>query len=363
MPDEINLGFDIVLCGGGTGGSVTPLLGVAARLRERRPDLHFLFLGTKVGPEHALLAGTNISFRAVPHGKFRRYFSLRNVSDVFRIVQSFFVALWIVWRSRAKVIMTAGSHVAVPVAWAGWVLGVPVFVHQQDIVPGLANRLMAPIAYRITTTFKEELGMFSPRKTVHTGNPIRADLFSGEKERGLRRFHLSNTKPLIVCLGGGTGARELNEILYSALPELLSEGNLIHSTGVGKGRPIKASAGYIQVPFLGFEYPDVLAAADVVISRAGLATLTELAVLGKRVIVCPLPQTHQEANAEYFAQHGAARIVPQAPMARDALIAAVKEFLHNQTTAQEYQTKIRGLAVRDASEHIAQLVIDALENQ
>lgn len=359
MPDPRGV-FDVVLCGGGTGGSVSPLLGVLSRLREHRPELRCLFLGTRPGPERAMVAESGIAFRPIPSGKFRRYFSLKNGLDIFRIVAGFAVALWIVGRARAKVILTAGSHVAVPVAWAGWVLGVPVFVHQQDIDPGLANRLMAPIAHQVTTTFPVGLNSFPRRKTVQTGNPVRADLLTGRRDKGIRHFHLSGDKPLIVCLGGGTGATALNEIILAALPGLLKEGNVIHSVGSGKERTAPSLAGYVPVPFLGPEYPDVLAAADLVISRAGLATLTELAVLGKLTILVPLPNTHQEANAEYFVQQGAATLFQQGSASADSLVATVQRLLHHWTRAKEFQTKMQSLADPDAAERIAQLVMPVL---
>ncbi len=359
MPKEHRI-VEIILAGGGTGGSVSPLLGVLAQLRRHRPELRYLFLGTRHGPERGMVADQGAAFRAIPAGKFRRYFSLRNGLDVFRIVAGFAVALWILWRSKAKVILTAGSHVAVPVAWAGWVLGIPVLVHQQDVVPGLANRLMVPIAHWVTTTFQAGLNSFPPRKTVHTGNPVRADLLTGQKDKALRYFHLSPEKPLIVCLGGGTGASTLNTIILAALPALLKEGNVIHSTGVGKTPARPSLAGYVSRPFLGHEYRDVLAAADVVVSRAGLATLTELSVLGKLTILFPLPNTHQEANAEYFACQGAATLIRQGPAAAGSLVATVQRLLHDRPAAQAFRTQMRRLAVPDAAERIARLVLTVL---
>lgn len=352
--------FEIILSGGGTGGSVSPLLGVLAALRQHRSELHALFLGTRQGPERTMVTDRGVAFRTIPSGKFRRYFSWRNGLDVFRIVAGFALALWILWRAKAKAIVTAGSHAAVPVAWAGWVLGVPVFVHQQDVVPGLANRLMAPVAYRVTTTFRTGGNDFPRRKTVHTGNPIRADLLTGQPGNARRYFHLSEKQALIVCLGGGTGASTLNEIILAALPGLLKEGQVIHSTGVGKAPVRPPLPGYMAVPFLGREYPDVLAAADLVVSRAGLATLTELAALGKLTILFPLPNTHQEVNAEYFNEQGAVTLLRQGPGAAADLVTTVHRLLHDQAAAQAFRTRLRLLAVPDAAERIARLVLTVL---
>ena len=143
----------ILFSGGGTLGSVTPLLAVAEEFKKRG-DHEFLWLGTAKGPERFLVDEWGIRFRAIRSGKWRRYFSWKNIFDLFQIFFGFFQSLWRIARFRPDAVLTAGSFVAVPVACAAKVLGVPIFVHQQDLRWGLANRIMRPLARRISVNFQ-----------------------------------------------------------------------------------------------------------------------------------------------------------------------------------------------------------------
>ena len=219
----------IILTGGGTMGSVTPLLGVAEEIKKCAPDVEFLWIGTKNGPEKKVVDSYNINFKTIPAGKFRRYFSLRNFSDPFSILAGFFKSLWLIFKFKPQMILSAGGFVAVPVIWAGWILKVPSLVHQEDLRPGLANKLTARFAKIITVAFSDSLKYF-PRAIV-TGNPIRAEIFSGSREATEKSFNLEKDLPTLFVLGGGTGALELNKIVVAAVPELVKFCQVIHMTG------------------------------------------------------------------------------------------------------------------------------------
>lgn len=299
------------MTGGGTGGSLTPLLAVASALRQRDARTRCFFLCTQAPVDARLLSAAGWPWQSIPAGKLRRYRDWRNVIDLARIVVGFAAARRCLRRERPDVVVTAGSFVGVPVAWAAWTLRIPVLVHQQDLKLGLANRLCAPTARRFTVAFPALRTIFGDRQTRVTGNPVRPELYLGQRERGLRRFGFTHDRPTILCFGGGTGALALNALFVAALELLWSRVQAVHSTGEGKAVPSPSSQYYRAVPFLSTDLPDALAMADIVVTRAGLGALSEISALGKAMIIVPIPQSHQEANARFWTEAGAARAVEQ----------------------------------------------------
>lgn len=343
----------IVLAGGGTGGSLTPLLAVASALRRHDARTRCFFLCTTAAIDARLLQASGWAFQAIPAGKLRRYADWRNVTDVGRIIAGFAQARACLRRERAAAVVTAGSFVGVPVAWAAWTRHIPVLVHQQDLTLGLANRLCAPVARRLTVAFSELRDIFGTRSARVTGNPIRPELFSGQRDRGLHAFGFSTERPTLLCLGGGTGARALNALFLQAIEPLRLRVQVVHSTGEGKSVPAANNEHYRALPFLSAELPDALAMADIVVTRAGLGTLSELSALGKTAIIVPIPESHQEANARFWTAAGAAVAVDQAagPM---PLRAAITELLADPGRRQTLGTRASTLIPRDAADALAQ---------
>jgi len=325
MPTEKK--YKILLSGGGTGGSVSPLLAVAEEIS--RPDsglsADFLWLGTKDGLEANMVGEAGIAFRPIRAGKLRRYFDWRNFRDPFLIIFAFFESLLILWRWRPDLILTAGSFVSVPTAVAGWLFGIPVIAHQQDVVPGLANKIMAKFAKAVTVTFEKSLNDFG-QKAIWTGNPVKIqDLKS----------RISDSKPLsvILVLGGGSGALAINRFVADALEELAGFSQVIHQTGKNKnpgqsGQHRGNLPNYKSFEFLNREeMARVYASADIVISRAGMGVLTELAFLKKPAIIIPMPCSHQEANAAIFGKANAAIVLGEKNLTSAVLVENIKKLL------------------------------------
>ncbi|MEK9151858.1 MAG: glycosyltransferase, partial [Patescibacteria group bacterium] len=209
----------IVLTGGGTLGPVTPLLAVAEELKKLRPDATFHWIGTFSGPERGLVEAAGMPFSAIRSGKLRRYFSLQNLVDHARLMLGIGDALKVLGRLRPAAVVSAGGFVAVPVAWAAALLGIPVHVHQLDLRPGLANRLTAPFAKSISVGFEELVGRFG-RRAVWTGNPVRSSILKGSADEGRRLFGVSKDAPVLLVLGGGTGSAVVNSLVAGSLPRL-----------------------------------------------------------------------------------------------------------------------------------------------
>jgi UDP-N-acetylglucosamine--N-acetylmuramyl-(pentapeptide) pyrophosphoryl-undecaprenol N-acetylglucosamine transferase len=345
----------IVYTGGGTLGPVTPLLAVIERLRVTHPDAQALFVGTRGGVEEGVVREVGVPFVAIASGKWRRYASLDNLLDVARVLRGTWQAFWLLGRERADAVVGAGGFVAVPVAVAAWLRRIPVHVHQLDLQPGLANRICAWFATSASVSFPELVASFAPRlRPVCTGTPIRPRVLAGSAEEGRRLLGLEPSVPTLLVLGGGTGAMGLNHLVAESLPVLTGIAQVVHLTGKGKEAPMPTpTPRYHPFPFLGKELPHAFAAADVVVTRAGIGTLVELAALAKPCLMVPIPASQQEANAAYFAAHGGGVSFAQAQGA-DAFVGAVQELLARAGAAGSPHPD---LAPPDAADRVGALVL------
>lgn len=346
----------IILSGGGTMGPVSPLIAVYERVKKQKSETEFLFIGTKTGPEKAVVESYKIPFKAIWSGKWRRYFSGHNLIDPFKIIIGFFQSLLLVIKFKPQVVMVAGGFVGVPVAWAAWLWRVPILIHQQDIVAGLANKLMANIAKKITVSFDVSVKDFFPQKTVLTGNPVREEFFTCAASRGYDIFDLKESLPVLLVLGGGTGAQKVNELVEKSLADLLQFCQIIHVTG--RGKKVKARAeNYHQFEFLANEIPSALCAADLVISRAGLSTLSELVILRKLTVLIPLSATHQEINANYFKKNNAVVVLQEKVLTKESFVNTVKELLFDPAKRENLSRNLAKTMPADGAERVAELLL------
>lgn len=360
------MSYKIILTGGGTMGSVTPLLAVAEEIKKHLPNCQFLWLGTKFGPEKKVVEKYGIVFKAIPSGKLRRYFSGWNFVDLFLITAGFLKSLFIVLKFKPQIILSVGGFVGVPVIWAGWLLRVPSLIHQQDVRPGLANKLTAPFAKIITVTFEESLKYFP--KAILVGNPVRQEIFEGQKERAVEIFKLEKDLPILLVLGGGTGALELNKIVIRAAPKIVKFCQVLHVTGGRMGEVLKFEAETIKkensryhlFDFLVEQLKDAYAVADLTVSRAGMGALTELALLGKPTILIPMPDSHQEDNAFYFKRSNAVYLLEQKKLTPDIFIKAVQELIDNKTELENLSRNIRSVIKPKAATAIVEKILEFL---
>ncbi len=347
----------ILLTGGGTGGSVTPLLAIAEQLRQHDPALEFLFIGSSAGPEASLCEAAGVPFQAIPAGKWRRYWSWKNLTDIANLYRAWQAARRIVHRWPPDVVVAAGSFVAVPVVWAARRTGSRVLIHQQDVRPGLANRLMAPAADRITVAFEKSLHAFSGRKVLLTGNPARPEMLHGSVVEARKFFQLEPGVPTLLVVGGGTGSQALNVLISGAAFRLVQHWQVIHVVGNRATMPALQNRRYHQYPFLTWEYPHALAAADLVITRAGLGAMTDLAALRKPAIFVPLPGTHQLDNARVIDQLKAGLVVPQAKLTEQHLWEVLENFRRDPTLGRQWGENIGRLDRPEALTKISQEII------
>ena len=315
----------IVLTGGGTAGHVTPHMAILPHLLKEGYDVHYI--GTENGIEHQMMNLPGVTYHAVKSGKLRRYFDWQNFIDPFRVIAGAFQSARLMGKLKPDVCFSKGGFVSVPVVVGAWLHRVPVVCHESDLTPGLANKICSKFARRVATTFPECAKALGA-KGVFTGTPMRPQLFSGTREKGLQLTGFSGNKPILLMMGGSIGAQRVNEALRAALPKLLETMDVLHLTGKGNlDESLNTLPGYRQFEFLSDDLPDALACADLVLSRAGSNAICEFQALKKPMLLVPYPKGasrgDQILNAESFRQRGLCHVLAQENMTADTLYDAI----------------------------------------
>ncbi|MCR5087187.1 MAG: undecaprenyldiphospho-muramoylpentapeptide beta-N-acetylglucosaminyltransferase [Lachnospiraceae bacterium] len=350
----------IVLTGGGTAGHVTPNIALIDRLKEE--GFEVFYIGSKTGIEKELIENLGIPYYGISSGKLRRYFSMKNFTDPFRVLHGYREAKKILKELKPDVLFSKGGFVSVPVVTAAGKAKIPTIIHESDMTPGLANKLSIRYATRVCCNFAETLSHVKG-KGIHTGTPIRRELFTGSREAGLAYAGLSGEKPVILVVGGSTGAVRVNEAVRAALPKLLPEYDILHLCGKGKTDPGVTAEGYVQKEYCDREMKDVLAMADIVISRAGANAICELLALHKPNLLIPLSaeasRGDQILNAASFEKQGFSVVMQESEVTPETLSAAVSDLFANR---QRYIDAMAASPSSDATETVIALIKELAAN-
>lgn len=325
----------IILTGGGTAGHVTPNIALLPRLKELGYDIQYI--GSYTGIEKELIEPFGIPYHGISSGKLRRYFSVQNFTDPFRVLKGFREAHKLIRQLKPDVIFSKGGFVSVPVVLAGKRCKVPVIIHESDMTPGLANKIAIPSAAKVCCNFPETLKSLPEGKAVLTGSPIRQELLSGNKIAAMDMCHFTSDKPVILVIGGSLGAVAVNNAVREALPKLLKDFQIIHLCGKGKmDESLKDVEGYCQFEYIKNELRNLFALADIVISRAGANAICELLALHKPNLLIPLSANasrgDQILNARSFERQGFSLVLEEEQLTKETLLAAVKNLYENRTT-------------------------------
>jgi UDP-N-acetylglucosamine--N-acetylmuramyl-(pentapeptide) pyrophosphoryl-undecaprenol N-acetylglucosamine transferase len=329
------------------------VIAVAEAIAHRSPGAEFLYVTTTGGPERALVRAAGIDFETIHTGRLRRYLTWRNLTDPSLVVAGFGQALAIVRRFRPDVAFAAGGFAAVPPLLAARLSKVPIVIHQQDVQPGLANRMLAPFAAERTIALEETRRWRKWSDARVVGNPVRTDIFHGSADEARQIFGLHSSMPTVLITGGGTGALRLNQIAAEAAVRLLGMCQIIHLTGAGKQVAGPSLGGYQQHEFLADEMAHALAVSDVVVSRAGMSALAEIGALGKAAILVPMPESHQELNAAALARRRAALVLHEGRLDADTLAAGVRSLLDDAAERARLGEAAAALLPADAAATIA----------
>ncbi|MDQ6644685.1 MAG: undecaprenyldiphospho-muramoylpentapeptide beta-N-acetylglucosaminyltransferase [Chloroflexota bacterium] len=381
--------MNILISGGGTGGHIYPALAVATLL-EKQYQARILYLGSDDGLETELAPAAGFPFAMVKAGKLRRYISWQTIVGVARVPVGMAQAVGIVRKFAPDVVFTSGGYVAVPAGLAARLNGVPLLMHQQDVPPNLSNRLIAPLATRISVAFEDSVRYFVGSgdalgrdtsgfsgKTLWLGNPVRQEMLdirqvSPEQARAGLAFEAE--VPLLLVTGGSQGARHLNQVVCQALPNLLPHCQVLQISGKQlfeetREQSTQAMADldeemkrrYRLVAYLNEEMSAALQASTLVLCRSGAATLSELAVLGKPSILVPLPpaigSSPQEANAEMFGRKDAAEVIRDADLKPEILVERVKSIIASPARLESMTIAALIFAKPEATQEIAAEIV------
>lgn len=319
----------IVLTGGGTAGHVIPNIALLDKLRAAGFAVHYI--GSRDGIERQLMQGRpNVRYHPISSGKVRRYLDVKNLSDPFKVIAGVLQSYNILRRIAPSVVFSKGGFVSVPVIIAAWMLRIPIAIHESDITPGLANKLSRPFAKVMCTTFSQA-ALKAGKKGVVTGSPVRPEIMTGDRYRGLVMSGFENGRPVLLVMGGSSGSQAINHAVDMDMENLRRKYQIIHIRGKNDVQNhLEGIPGYKQFGYVDEDLPHILAAADVVISRAGANAIFELAALKKPMLLVPLPLSasrgDQILNADYFKVHGWAKVLDQADMEQNGLLPALAEL-------------------------------------
>lgn len=350
----------IILTGGGTAGHVTPNIALLPALHALGVEVHYV--GQKTGIERQLIEPQGIPYHAIPAGKLRRYIDLKNVRDIFLVGGGFMKSLLLLQQLRPQIVFSKGGFVSCPLVWAAWLHRIPTIIHESDLTPGLANRLSTPFATHICYSFPETARMLPSDKATHTGIPIRETLLKGEAAIGRKLCGFTETTPVVLIIGGSQGSATINQVARNALAALQERLQICHICGAGnlqEGTPTpglsqEGNVGYRQFEYVDRELPDLLAMADVVVSRAGATTIFELLALRKPNLLIPLSRKasrgDQVLNAQSFAKQGFSHVLEE----EDLTVARFIERIHR--TYHQRQTLIDAMNAAQTTNEIERVI-------
>lgn len=322
----------IVFTGGGSAGHVTPNLAIISELEKNEWDVHYI--GSFDGIEKTLVTKEDIQYYGISSGKLRRYFDTKNFSDPFRIIKGIFEARALLKKIKPICVFSKGGFVTVPVVLAARQLKIPVFLHESDLTPGLANKIAQRFATKIFVSFKEATLHFQKEKTIYTGSPIRRALFEGNSHNGKQFLKFDSKKPVLTIMGGSLGARLINSSIRSIIEPLCDRFQIVHLCGKDDlDLTLNGLEGYRQFEYVNEELSDILAATDFVITRGGSNALFEFLALGKPMIIIPLSKKKsrgdQILNAQSFVKNGYALYLEEEDLSESVLLHLIDELIRN----------------------------------
>ncbi len=353
----------VVLTGGGTGGHIYPALAVGKELKARDPQAELLYIGGRRGLESKIVPEHGIAFEALEITGFRRSLSWENVRTVIRFLQAVRRSKELLRRFRPDAVVGTGGYVCGPVVYAASRLGIPAMIHEQNVVPGLTNKFLSRYVDAAAVSFKESMPHFSRvPDVVHAGNPSASAAAGADAALGYRSLGIAPDTPFVLTVGGSGGARALNEAAIGMVPHLARlpgvhfvfvTGERFHEESLSRIREMKPEAAdrVHVLPYI-HNMPEVLAAASLVVSRAGASMIAELTAAGKPAVLVPSPNVtnnHQEANARSVAEAGAAVMILERDLTGESLFAGVQEMMRDTLRREAMAAASRKLGMPDAA--------------
>jgi len=368
-----------VVAGGGTGGHIYPALAIARGLKERYPEAEILYIGTARGMEADIVPKEGIPFKGITAAGLERKLSPKNLLALWQAGLGFWQARDSIRRFRPDAVIGAGGYVCGPVVLAAALSGIPTLIHEQNALPGITNRILTRFVDRVAVTFADSIQYLSCREKVRlTGLPVRPEILRVDRERSRENPDLSAGRFLLFSFGGSQGARTVNRAMVAVIKMFAGDPrlNILHVTGQAGHREFLDGCktmgidlgeyGNITITHYIYNMQDALGAADLVISRAGAATLAELTALGIPAILVPYPyaaENHQEFNARALEREGAALVIPDRRLDGESLCRKVADLLDNRERLAAMAAASKKIGKRRALEDIMDIVEELLRGE
>lgn len=354
----------VLLTGGGTAGHINPAIAIANYIKEKEKNSEFLFVGTERGLEKTLVPKCGYDIKFINVMGLRRSLSIENVKVLYNYIKSFSDSKKIIKEFKPDVVIGTGGYVCAPVVKAAAKMKIPTLIHEQNVFPGLAVKMLSNDADITAISFSETRDMMKAKNMVETGNPLRPNLFKEIDKKALMEEYGFEDKPLVLVFGGSLGAPCINK----ALAEMLKESpdfNIIASTGERNyedttkllkelGVETEKMKNVKILPYL-YNMEDIFGAADLIIGRAGAITVSEITALGKAAILIPSPyvaHNHQEYNARYLEKNGAAKVILEKELTGDMLLKNINGILKNADSLAAMQNSSKKIGISDSCEKI-----------
>lgn len=346
----------IIMTGGGTAGHVTPNIALMPALKESGYEIYYI--GSYTGIEKKMIEDLGVTYYGISSGKLRRYHDWKNFTDPFRVIKGFSEANQLMKHLQPDVVFSKGGFVSVPVVMAAKKNNIPAIIHESDMTPGLANKLAIPSATKVCCNFPETLQYLPENKAVLTGSPIRSELKSGDKNKGLEFCGFTSDKPVILVMGGSIGSKFVNSAVRGTLNTLLNDFQIVHLVGKGNiDESLLNTQGYRQFEFISNELPDIFAMTDLMISRAGANSICEILALKLPNILIPLSKAasrgDQILNAASFEKQGFSTVIQEEELTSNLLIDSILDVMNRSDSIREKMTSSNQL---DANNTILQLI-------
>ncbi|MEW5745640.1 MAG: undecaprenyldiphospho-muramoylpentapeptide beta-N-acetylglucosaminyltransferase [Nitrospirota bacterium] len=363
----------IIIAGGGTGGHLFPGIAIAEEFKDRGSADGIVFVGTSHGIEARVIPREGYPLKLLKaEGLIGKPFT-RKIRALLLFIVSIFDSLRILKEVRPSLVIGVGGYASVGMVLAASLKGIPTLIHEQNSVPGFANKFLGKFADAIAVTYQESISSFPQEKTFLTGNPIRKHILNRDERKAFALFPLNEHKFTILVFGGSLGAHRINQTMLEALNYLLDLRHniqFLHQTGerdaerVTEGYRSKGFHG-IVVPFI-YQMAEAYTAADMVICRAGATTLAELTAIGKPALLIPFPYAaanHQEHNARKLEDMGAARVILESRLNGETLAGAIRELVRNAEARREMQKAAVVFGRPDAAERVVDIAESLIKQQ
>ncbi|MBN6185938.1 undecaprenyldiphospho-muramoylpentapeptide beta-N-acetylglucosaminyltransferase [Aneurinibacillus sp. BA2021] len=358
--------MNIVISGGGTGGHIYPALALVKEIKRQEPDSRVLYIGTEKGLEADLVPKEGIAFESVYITGFKRSLSFDNVKTIARFLKATSRAKRLIREFQPDVVVGTGGYVCGPVVYAASSLGIPTLVHEQNVIPGLTNKFLSRYTNRVAVTFSGSASYFPAAKTVVTGNPRATEVALADGAAGLASLQVPAGKKYVLIVGGSRGARAINEAVVAMVSDLAQHAayHFIYVTGevhyestMAAIREKGSMPDNLTVrPFI-YNMPEVLAGIDLIVNRAGASFLAEITALGLPSILIPSPyvtNNHQEKNARWLEDQGAARVILESQLTGASLLGEIDAVLQDEKRLQTMRDAARKLGQPDAATRVYQ---------